>query len=277
MTPNRCTHRPVPRPPATALDCSGRLRWLAEWDWWKDRPHARAAVAHWRSRHPEFAALATADQVAAACGLDRTVPDHDADARLALLVGEARHGDHAAARVAVHRVFPALLARAASRTRTGSGTFPALLGDYTTAAWLATACYPLERRPTKIAGNIVWEAELQLFGRRRIVDRRTFPLPDLDDIAPPADLDGTPADADPDPLVELLDLLAAARRHGLDADELRLLADLAVHGRTQADVAARTGVTDRTVRTRRRTALTRLARVLDLPAPPARTRRGAAA
>ncbi len=274
MTEKTCTYRPD-RPPKehrpTVSD--DVLRWFTEWDAWKDRPEVAARVSSWQQRRAYMAMLRTPDEIVAGCGRDRTVPPLVADRRMAALVEEARYGDQVAARILLQRVLPALIARSGVRARRGHASFGTLLAGYTSAAWIAILTYPLDRRPVKIAANIVYEAEHELFGRPPLIDRRTVPAVDIGAVLPLARLDGRPVDAPDDPLIEVVDVLARARRNGLAESAVRLLVELAVEGRTEREIALRTGVTERAVRGRRQRAVVQLTQLLELPAPPARIRR----
>jgi DNA-directed RNA polymerase specialized sigma24 family protein len=160
--------------------------------------------------------------------------------------------------VVLERLMPAFTARAAARARHAPDGFGAALEELTATAWIAICTYPLDRRPAKIAANLVADTVSRLHGPRRLVDRVTRPCDRPPE--PACGLDGRPAAA-ASPAAELLDVLAG----GMPAAQLRLLNELAVLGCGQAELAALVGVSDRTVRTRRNAAVDAL-RAAVLPA-----------
>jgi hypothetical protein len=133
-----------------------------------------------------------------------------------------------------------------------------VLGELVAVAWLVIAEYPLARRPVKVAANIVRDAEYRLYGYVPATVRTSRPAaPDALPV-PHAGPDGSPTDREIPPSVELLELLADAVHAGFPRTDAMLLAELCVAGLSPSVLAARDGVTVRTVRSRRRLALTRL-------------------
>jgi hypothetical protein len=126
------------------------------------------------------------------------------------------------------------------------------------SAWLRIATYPLERRPTKVAVNIVMDACHRSFGQVRRTARMTWPAPPERLPVGTAGLSGEPVQVGVHPGERLLRLLTEAVGSGLPLADARLLAELAVDGRTPEQLAARDGVTARTIRYRRRAAMGRL-------------------
>jgi hypothetical protein len=233
-------------------------RWRAEWERWRSGPAAQRGLLGWQSRHPVLAGFGTLDELVDGCGRSLAVPQDVADVRLAVLVGEARAGDQAAARVVLERVMPGLVRAAAARAAGDEQlTFTQALDDVIAAAWVRIATYPLERRPAKIAANIVADSRHRCFGYVGLTARRTAPAPPDRLPATSAALTGDPSEAG-HPGVRLLRLLTDAVAGGLPVADARLLADLAVCGSTPEQLALRDGVTARTIRYRRRAAMRRL-------------------
>jgi hypothetical protein len=246
--------------PAVVAERTAALRrWRADWTRWHASPAAAAGLSRWRRRHPRLAGFATHEELVDGCGRDRTVPQRLADERLALLVGEARSGDRAAARVVLERVLPALVRAAVRQVLAARRPFGSALDDLLTSAWLVIVNYPLERRPAKIAVNIVRDAEYRQFGYVPAAIRESVPTPAYALPVKTAGLAGRTADDIEPAALEVLRLLAEAVRAGLPPADGRLLAELVVFGRTPEEVAARDGVTGRAVRFRRRAAIDRLA------------------
>lgn len=221
-----------------------------------------------------MAELAGAEEVVDGCGRDRRVPDAVANGRLLFLLCRAGEGDQAAARVAVARVVPALVTKAAAHCRTAGRSFDAVFDDLLAAAWIVVATYPVARRPGKTWINIVLDTERAVFGRQRMVDRLTVLVP------PPilaehltartsagngrGNANGDGSGRARDPLLELVELLAQGRQLGLSDAALQTLVEFGVDGLSSQQVAARDGVTDRAVRLRRQRATTELATLLGL-------------
>ncbi|ONH58981.1 RNA polymerase subunit sigma-24 [Frankia sp. CcI49] len=210
--------------------------------------------------------LAGAEEVVDGCGRDRSVPDVVANGRLLFLLCRATQGDVAAARVAVARVVPALVMKTAAHCRSAGRGFDTVFDELLASAWIVVTTYPVERRPEKTWINIVLDTERAVFGRQRLVDRLTtlVPPPLLAEhltIRRAASATDGPAR---DPLLELVDLLAAGRRLGLSDAALNVLVEFGIDGLSSHQVAARDGVTDRAVRLRRQRAVTELVTLLGL-------------
>ena len=235
-------------------------RWVRDWEWWRTQPEAARAPAHWALHHACLEKLDTLGEVLAGCGRDRSVPEEIADSRLAAVVAEARAGDVTAARLALQRVLPALLRRACRRARLGRRTMGDILDDLLCSAWLCIVDYPLERRPVKIAVNVVRDAEYRVYGYVPIVERNSVLMPVEEMPERPARIDGQPEDARTEAAPQLFDTIVDAVAEGFPIDDARLLAELFVYGVPVDDMAARDGVSPRAVRYRRSTALKQLTR-----------------
>jgi len=236
-------------------------RWSREWTQWRTRPEATDALARWGQRHPCLAGLTSMAEAVAACGLDRSIPQEIADERLAAVVAEARNGDHDAARLVLQRVLPPLVHRASLRTRRDGASFAAVLDDLMASAWLVITEYPLRARPTKIAVNVIKDAEYRLYGYVPIMVRKTVLMaPENLPHWPLREGTGETRGDDPQPVLGrlprmLLDEVAA----GYPLEDARLLIQLFVFGLSVNEIAAGQQVSPRWIRYRRQQALTRLA------------------
>jgi len=254
---------------AAGIRTQALTRWTREWEWWRTQPGGRVAVSRWGQRHPCLAGLHTLEDVLAGCGRDRAVPEPVADKRLAAVVAEARAGDRTATRLVLQRVMPALVHRAGSRARLSRQPLGAVLEDLLASAWLVIAEYPLERRPTKIAVNIIRDAEYRIYGYVPVSVRRSVLVPPEKLPERSTRVGGVATDEPEQALGQLSHVLVEAVRQGFPGADARLLAELFVFGLPVVDIARRDGVSQRWVRSRRQRALERLARHLGYTAPAA--------
>lgn len=114
---------------------------------------------------------------------------HDCDASDAYLLELVRLAatDRLAAQIVLHRVLPPVIAIAQRRGRIHAGGIEGAIGDLIAQAWFVISSYPVERRPRKVAANIVRDIEYLEFvaGRRtrrtkvEFVDHELFTAGDL--------------------------------------------------------------------------------------------------
>jgi hypothetical protein len=126
------------------------------------------------------------------------------------------------------------------RRRGSRNGFEELIG----AAWLAIRAYRTDRRPERIAANLVHDAEYGAFiapSRRRMASE--IPID-------PMRFDETPAEIVLASCEELANLLAEAREAGIPDEDVDLVRHLLRAGSPRL-VAAECKVTTRTVRNRR--------------------------
>jgi hypothetical protein len=219
------------RPRPNRLTLAARLD--HEWDVLRSRPHIVARARSWRATSTPFADLG---ELLALAG-HRTARTREANAVLGRLVDAART-DELASRVVIQRLLPALLAIV--RRRGSRNGLEELIG----AAWLAIRSYRTDRRPERIAANLVHDAEHAAFiapGRRRMASE--IPID-------PQLFDETPAEIVLASCEELANLLAEARRAGIPNEDVDLVRHLVRVG-SPTIVAAECHVTTRTVRNRR--------------------------
>jgi hypothetical protein len=175
--------------------------------------------------------------------------DDVADQNLAALVGRAAT-DPTMARLVLQRVMPGLLSVAKRRANLAPGTFGEILHDLVANAWIAVCTYPLDRRPRKIAANLVRDIEYNTFTQQSRLRRVA-----ADAVA---DLPERSAPRHTNPGEDVITVLADARNAGANPDGLRLLGELAVAGHSVGELAESYGVSPRTILNRR------LAAVADL-------------
>lgn len=204
-----------------------------------------------RDEHPLDAVLRT-------CGF--LEPPTEASDRAMLDLVDLARDDELAARIALQRILPALVAIARRRGPMVGGVRRAF-DDVLASAWIAVRTYPVERRPHKVVANLVRDAEYLAFVRsaRLKAAGEHVGLP-VGGAAPIARLDGSPTTAAVDPRAEFAELLADARRTGVAAADLEFATAWA-GGADNLELAARLGCCERTVRNRRREVVSRLRQV----------------
>jgi hypothetical protein len=201
----------------------------------------RTEWEHFVASQPTAAAAALEHDLAACRG---NTDDDAADAALAAIVVRART-DAAAARIVLRRILPGLVAVAGRRSRISSVPAQDVLHEVVATAWIAIRTYPIERRPRRIASNLVRDAEYLMFvrpARLRHVDETDF-----DGVA---DSDGGAETQSAG--AEVIDLLADGHRAGVDVESLYLLGRLALTDVSVGDLAAELACTPRTILNRRR-------------------------
>jgi DNA-directed RNA polymerase specialized sigma24 family protein len=193
-----------------------------------------------------------------------------ADAVLAALVRRARD-DELAARIVLQRLVPGLVTIAARRARRSPGggrEAQALFDDLAANAWLLIRSYPIERRPRKIAVNLLRDTEYQTcvrWHRLRAATEVAVGHPNDEEAAPVTDLMGRRVDQRPS-ADEVAAVLAAGAAAGVEGADLRLLSSLYLDDRPLAEVAKSMRCTVRTVRNLRALATARLRSAVLAPA-----------
>ena len=189
------------------------------------------------------------DDVLSLAGFGRDPKDSVADHYLFLLVKRASTDD-LAARIVLQRLLPPLISVARRRGRITVGGFDEALTEVISHAWMLIRTYPTDRRPAKVASNLVRDSEYHAFVKPTRYQRYTIQLCDSDAMT------HIPApDVDESPLSILNDLVD--RSSSLSAHSRTILQKLA-SGMTVEQIAHEFGVQVRTARTWRRTAISEL-------------------
>lgn len=202
------------------------------------------------------------DELLDRLGRDRTIPETEADIVLAELIGHART-DELAARIVLQRVLPGLVKVANRRGGAWKRDRATAFNDVVATAWIVIREYPIERRPRRIASNVVRDAEYFAFVRHARL--RSASETCHSEEAMPLTVAGTTGrsvDASPSSFELVVEVLAEAKRRGLPSDDLLLAVGLA-SGWAITRIAADLGVTTRTVQNRKAGVVARL-RDLDL-------------
>jgi hypothetical protein len=238
------------RHPRTIVASASVSRQLNE-EWRRLAADARTAalIASWPA---ELACYRDPTALLAAVGREGGLPMAAADQVLAALV-RVGHDDALAARVALQRVVPGLVRAADRRTSTRREQRQRVFDDLVANAWLVIRCYPLERRPTKIAVNVLRDAEYLTCVRPvrlRSATERPVVVRAGSRRLVPCGLDGRPEDH-ADAATELAEVFALATAAGVDRRDVAMLGSVVLGGWSAGEIAERFAVTTRTVRNRR--------------------------
>lgn len=191
------------------------------------------------------------DDVLVRAGFGTGITDSNGDQYLLLLVRRASQ-DELAARIVLQRILPPLIAIARRRGRIIRGGVDEALTETLSHAWELIRTYPVERRPAKIAANLVRDAEYFAFvrdHRKRTIAIDIKPADELERLAEPHQECSASE--------ELWRLLSEADHKGMTPKRLDVLRRLA-SGESFEVVAADYGVAIRTVRTWRKEGITEL-------------------
>ena len=229
-------------------------------------PAVRVMVDEWNAlaRRPSCIAHANAwglpgepvthlDQMLERMGFNRPAHCDEADQYLAQVVRIARTDD-LAARLAVQRVVPHILAIAKRRGRIHAGGVEEALNAVMAQVWLVIRTYPSDNRPRKIAANIVRDVEYKEFvvpqrKRRTTVEHFDPEILDgfIQDMTREPNSIHTGCDGSSDALTEL-------EARNMDPERLALL-KLVAAGYTSKEIGEILRIRARTVRWQRAEAL----------------------
>lgn len=209
-------------------------------DEWKRLAVDRRAA---RRLHAACAAAGGASKLVELERYVREAPAADADHVLVALVGPASDGGQLEARVLLHLLLPGI--RRLARRWWALGDRDERAAAAVAAVWHRICSYRLERRPAKVAANILMDAEKEL---RRAVAAQGGPVAELP-LDNPAPTPQRPA------ALELVELLGSAVTDGvLTASDAQLIAASRIAGIPLTDVAAARRTPARTLQRRRRDA-----------------------
>ena len=205
-------------------------------------------VHGWAARHPALRGCADLPAVLAA------IPA-DADAVLGALLRESSAGSQLAARTVLQAMLGKVVLMAARDRGTGTQA-------YVVAMWERIRTYPIDRRPTHIAGNLALDTR-KLARREGRRDRRATPWPPGAGFAELVDRQRIRDDADHGRDVSILTagdvIRAALELEIIDADASALLGTVYAEGLSSSETAQTLTTTPEAVRQRCSKALRRLA------------------
>jgi len=231
-----------------------------EWQRLSRCPRSVRTANSWRLCPEDFASL---DDLLAAAGFRGKKCDSVADQVLARLVRRAAT-DPLAARIVLQRVMPPMVAIARRRGKSCGGGFDEAMASVLSHVWEVIRTYQIERRPAKIAANIVRDTEYFAFvrgNRSRPLHVSLDEMPEHATMKLATDADGNrlsggygPAEIASSVLVR--ELLREARMNDLSAQSTRVLEALC--DKTLAEYAAALGISERMARNIRREAVNEL-------------------
>jgi len=216
---------------------------INEWERLRRRPATLRHVNNWPFLPRPVSDL---DEVLELAGFGRAIDDVDGDQLLWHLVREGQHDD-VAARIVLHRILPPLMAMAKRRGRVVQGGPHVAMVDVLATAWFVIRQYPHHRRHHKVAANLVRDIEYNAFVRHhrlRHVDEHQVG----DDVLYQLIVDNVSS------YEGLAIVLQDAHDMGVDEKHIALLREFS-DGKRNEDVAEIMGISSRTVRNYKRSAI----------------------
>ncbi|MEY4015687.1 MAG: hypothetical protein RIS46_683 [Actinomycetota bacterium] len=247
------TDRPLPTALVWSTVTSGPARqFIDEWARLTHRPSVLRRVNAWEFLPRPVADL---DDLLTVCGFGTPFDDEAGDRVLWHITQLAAHDD-LAARVCLHRIMPAIMSVARRRGRITQGGVENAIGDAISTAWMVIREFPCDRRQVKIAANLVRDVEYYGFVRDQRLRRVSETQVGFDVLQQIEETNiATTVDQ------ELDDVLSYASEMGVSAPQIDLLRTLG-EGRHANDIATDQGVSPRTVRNHKHTAIKRVQHVL---------------
>lgn len=199
------------------------------------------------------------DEVLRRAGFGVPTNDEELDAYLSQLVAIAK-GDDLAARIVLQRIMPGLVSIAVRRAPIVTNGLNGAFDLIVSSAWIVIRQFPIERRPRRVAANLLMDIEYAAFVRdSRLKSSRS------EEYVSPEGLLGVEfgclrsGSIDEDPVTEanaLELLLHDLRRLGLAPNDIQMLRAIGqeINSVEAADVL---GISPRSVRNRRERALGR--------------------
>jgi hypothetical protein len=183
-------------------------------EWYELVRDHRTAAAEWADRHEALTWCRSLDDVLSAARLN-------SDPVLAALLTEISVGDQLAGRVVLQALIGRMVRMAQRDPR-------ASIDDYLAHLWCVIMCYPLQRRPVRVAANLSMDTLKAVSQERRWPLRGGVTLlpssESLEELLEPTGLDGTPYDSLPPVDVEVRQVLEASSLLQLiDASDAALL------------------------------------------------------
>lgn len=247
----RHTTQPQPHTPLLLSHPTNRaLRGVvAEWNAVTHNPRAVRRANAWGLPGEPVTCL---DDMVRRAGFGGPKACDDADAYLLALVKLAAT-DALAAQIVLQRILPPILGIARRRGKQEPGGSDAAVSDLLTQAWFVITAYPAERRPRKVAANIVRDIEyFEYVADNR--PRKTSVQYIDHELLTTAETSISLANATPGPDDDVRHFLLELERRGVSRVRIEILR-LSSEGWRSADIARHLGLKERTARWHRAAAL----------------------
>lgn len=216
-----------------------------DWCHQASRPRSRQALRHWADTQPALSPFSDLDQMLV--HVHRRGHPATSDRVLAALASLAP-ADDLAARALLQALLPGL--KALTHSFGWRGDHEETAATVVAACWERIRTYPIERRPRRIAANILLDT------RQRVVRQYNLSICEANETSPEEIVS---AEAAAHPGVELLGHVGdALRRRCLDPDEARLILLTRLADVPLSRIAVGSGRGPETLRRRRRAAEARL-------------------
>lgn len=243
-------HHPKHTPLLLAQPTNRALRGIiAEWNAVTNSPRAVRRANGWGLPGEPVDCL---DDMVRRAGFGGPKSCDDSDAYLLELVKVAAT-DPLATQIVLQRVLPPILSIARRRGKQEPGGSDAAVSDLLTQAWFVITKYPVERRPRKVAANIVRDIEyFEYVADNR--PRKTSVKYIDHELLTTAETSVSLAGATPGPDDEVRNFLLELERRGVSRVRIEILR-LSCEGWRSADIARHLGLKERTARWHRAAAL----------------------
>jgi hypothetical protein len=186
--------------------------------------------------------------------------DDEADRSLAAVVALAATDEFAATMV-LHRLLPALISVARRRGGEMLSRQQRAMDELLPHAWITIRTYRIATRTSRVAAGLIRDIEYQTFVRNRRLRSSLETAVDTTAVEPATvGLDGRTAGSE-HPMDTVVALISEARTRGVVDEDLQFAMAWAA-GADSKDLAARFGISDRTVRYRRNEVASRLRQAL---------------
>lgn len=146
-------------PSTTRLPSATRL-WLE----WHDIAGRRRTVAHANSWGLPGEPIHHLDEMIDRAGYGQDLKSEECDAYMSQLAAVAKT-DELACRIVIQRILPGIIAVSLRRGRIVEGGAPQALDDMLSAAWVIIRNFPIDRRPRRVAANVLRDMEYLAFVR----------------------------------------------------------------------------------------------------------------
>ena len=258
------------RPDSTRLPTATRL-WL-DWD---VIARSRSNIRRANDWGLSGGSIHHLDDVLTRSGYGQSLTDDECDNYLSSLTALARH-DELACRVVIQRILPGLIAIGIRRGRIVPEGASFALDQLVSCAWLVVRRYPIDRRPSRVAANLLRDIEYQAFVRdnrtkrsRSEVPTDNWTLANPETIAarwgrPTAGVSAPITDLDPvSTQSEIANLLHDLERLGLRDMDREAIHEM-LSDRLSPDSARLAGISARALRDRRAAAIKRSRELLGI-------------